>query len=485
MPRQVDSSPFRVGENVGATPGQVVFRNEVLEIIQYTPTTPTVRSVPLLVVWSVINRHYILDLAKDRSFIEYALEPGAAGVRHELAQPQPGARRLEPRHLRAGAARRHGRDPRDHRQRADRHGGSLRRRPAARRGHGAPDQHRATTGSPTPASASARSTCRSRTSPGSRCTPRCIGAARRGHRGRRRRRRARDRRRVLVAAAERAGLEPVGQQLPDGQGRRRSTTSSPGTTTPPACPAPCSATCSTSPWTTSLATPGGLTLLGTPVRPRRDHGRHLRRRRRDRPPRPVAGRVPLAPSSSAATRPSSSRAAATSSTWSTRRATRRRTSGPDRSPARTPTAWLAGSVKQQGTWWSHWAEWALARSGDERPAPKTLGSRRHPADRGRPGTLREGASERRHDPRHRRPADQGAGAGRGSAPAADRRPVEPGAAVGRRPAAPGRVHARSPSTRPASVRPPCRSGPTRFGDSPGSQRESSMRSASSAPTSWA
>jgi polyhydroxyalkanoate synthase len=76
MPRQVDSSPFTVGENVGATPGQVVFRNEVLEVIQYTPTTPTVRSVPLLVVWSVINRHYILDLAKDRSFIEYAVGQG-------------------------------------------------------------------------------------------------------------------------------------------------------------------------------------------------------------------------------------------------------------------------------------------------------------------------------------------------------------------------------------------------------------------------
>ena len=76
MPRQVDASPFRVGDNVGATPGQVVFRNEVLEILQFSPTTPTVRAVPLLIVWSVINRHYILDLAKDRSFIEYAVAQG-------------------------------------------------------------------------------------------------------------------------------------------------------------------------------------------------------------------------------------------------------------------------------------------------------------------------------------------------------------------------------------------------------------------------
>jgi len=76
MPRQVDSAPFRVGENVGATPGQVVYRNELVEIIQYTPTTPTVRTVPLLVVWSVINRYYVLDLAQDRSFIEHALAQG-------------------------------------------------------------------------------------------------------------------------------------------------------------------------------------------------------------------------------------------------------------------------------------------------------------------------------------------------------------------------------------------------------------------------
>jgi polyhydroxyalkanoate synthase len=76
MPRQVDSRPFVVGDDVGTTPGQVVFRNEVVEIVQYTPTTPTVRSVPLLVVWSVINRFYILDLAPDRSFVEHALSQG-------------------------------------------------------------------------------------------------------------------------------------------------------------------------------------------------------------------------------------------------------------------------------------------------------------------------------------------------------------------------------------------------------------------------
>ena len=48
----------------------------MVEIIQYAPTTPTVHAVPLLIVWSVINRYYVLDLAKDRSFIEYAVGQG-------------------------------------------------------------------------------------------------------------------------------------------------------------------------------------------------------------------------------------------------------------------------------------------------------------------------------------------------------------------------------------------------------------------------
>jgi poly[(R)-3-hydroxyalkanoate] polymerase subunit PhaC len=76
IPRQADTRPFRLGENIGATPGAVVFRNEVVEIIQYSPVTPRVRTVPLLIVWSLINRFYILDLAPGRSFIEYAVGQG-------------------------------------------------------------------------------------------------------------------------------------------------------------------------------------------------------------------------------------------------------------------------------------------------------------------------------------------------------------------------------------------------------------------------
>ncbi|HEY3906175.1 MAG TPA: alpha/beta fold hydrolase [Streptosporangiaceae bacterium] len=75
-PRQVDTRPFTLGENIGATKGSVVFRNEVVELIQYAPSTPSVRTVPLLIVWSLINRFYILDLAPGRSFIEYAVSQG-------------------------------------------------------------------------------------------------------------------------------------------------------------------------------------------------------------------------------------------------------------------------------------------------------------------------------------------------------------------------------------------------------------------------
>jgi polyhydroxyalkanoate synthase len=76
MPQQVDRRPFRVGENLAATPGAVVHRDEVCEVIQYTPTTPDVRSRPVLMIPPQINRYYFMDLAPGRSFVEYAVSRG-------------------------------------------------------------------------------------------------------------------------------------------------------------------------------------------------------------------------------------------------------------------------------------------------------------------------------------------------------------------------------------------------------------------------
>ena len=76
MPSTVDRSPFVVGETVARTPGQVVFRNEVLELIQYAPSTERVREIPLVYVPPQINKYYILDLAPGRSLIEYMVGQG-------------------------------------------------------------------------------------------------------------------------------------------------------------------------------------------------------------------------------------------------------------------------------------------------------------------------------------------------------------------------------------------------------------------------
>jgi poly[(R)-3-hydroxyalkanoate] polymerase subunit PhaC len=76
VPSMVAPDAFTLGETVAATPGAVVYRNEVLELIQYSPQTDEVLTVPLLMIPPVINKFYVLDIAPGRSMIEYFLRQG-------------------------------------------------------------------------------------------------------------------------------------------------------------------------------------------------------------------------------------------------------------------------------------------------------------------------------------------------------------------------------------------------------------------------
>ncbi len=75
-PKQVDSTAFRVGDNLAATPGQVVYRSRLMELIQYAPQTDTVHEVPILCSPPWINKYYVMDLAPGRSFVEWAVTHG-------------------------------------------------------------------------------------------------------------------------------------------------------------------------------------------------------------------------------------------------------------------------------------------------------------------------------------------------------------------------------------------------------------------------
>ncbi|MEV0078329.1 alpha/beta fold hydrolase [Nocardia neocaledoniensis] len=76
VPAMVEPDAFRVGVELGITPGAVVYRTEMFELIQYLPQTATVRETPLLIVPPTINKYYVLDLAPDRSLVEYLVRQG-------------------------------------------------------------------------------------------------------------------------------------------------------------------------------------------------------------------------------------------------------------------------------------------------------------------------------------------------------------------------------------------------------------------------
>ncbi|WP_148612221.1 PHA/PHB synthase family protein [Nocardioides rubriscoriae] len=76
VPSMVEPDAFEVGADLAVTPGAVVLRTDVFELIQYTPQTPQVRSVPLLIVPPTINKYYVIDLAPDRSLVEHLVAQG-------------------------------------------------------------------------------------------------------------------------------------------------------------------------------------------------------------------------------------------------------------------------------------------------------------------------------------------------------------------------------------------------------------------------
>jgi polyhydroxyalkanoate synthase len=71
-----DAAAFRLGENIAMTPGEVVYRNHLMELIQYRPQTETVFRTPLLITPAFINKFYIFDLAKKTSFVDWLAKSG-------------------------------------------------------------------------------------------------------------------------------------------------------------------------------------------------------------------------------------------------------------------------------------------------------------------------------------------------------------------------------------------------------------------------
>jgi polyhydroxyalkanoate synthase len=94
LPRQVDPSAFTVGVDLAVTPGKVVFRNDLIELIQYAPTTETVFETPLLLSPPWINKYYIMDLAPGRSFVQWAVDHGHTVFAISYKNPGAGERSL-------------------------------------------------------------------------------------------------------------------------------------------------------------------------------------------------------------------------------------------------------------------------------------------------------------------------------------------------------------------------------------------------------
>lgn len=97
LPRQADTSAMVVGRDLAATPGRVVMRNDICELIAYEPQTETVHAVPVVYSPAWINKYYVLDLAPGRSFVEHAVRSGFTvfAISYRNADPSMAELRLD------------------------------------------------------------------------------------------------------------------------------------------------------------------------------------------------------------------------------------------------------------------------------------------------------------------------------------------------------------------------------------------------------
>ena len=89
MPSMIDRKQFTVGKDIAATPGSVVYRDEMFELLQYTPATPKVHTIPVLMIPPQINRHYVMDLSPGRSLVEFAVSQGIQTFMIVWRNPSP------------------------------------------------------------------------------------------------------------------------------------------------------------------------------------------------------------------------------------------------------------------------------------------------------------------------------------------------------------------------------------------------------------